>query len=266
MPSPFPGIDPYLEQPSRWEDFHGRFMAKVCDVLVPQVQPRYIATMVKMLFLAVEDEPTRHFKPDAFVVESDSAAAAEFGARTAVLEPPTKLLHPDPELAERHFQVEIRDGEGQQVICTIELLSRTNKNRGRNRDAYELKRTRTMSSGSHFIELDLLRTRPRAPGAQNPPPLDYYAMVSRAEERPSVGFWPILLRDRLPKIPVPLKSPDADAVLDLQAVLDATYDAARYGDYIYRYGPPDPPLDEADADWAGGRLAEAGLAGARSTS
>ena len=260
MPSPFPGMDPYLEDPASWEDFHGRFMAKVCEALVPQVQPRYRATMTRVLFLAVGDEPPRQIKPDAFVIDSDPYGDVPTArSAVAVLEPPTKLLHPQPKLAERHFQVEIRDGRGEQVICAIELLSRANKDRGPNRDAYEVKRTRVMRSESHYVEIDLLRTLPRVTGVQNPPPLDYYAMVSRAEERPSVGFWPIKLRDRLPKIPVPLRSPDPDAVLDLQAVLDATYDAARYGDYIYRGGPPEPPLEGEDADWAAAVLAEANI-------
>ena len=26
MPSPFPGMDPYLEQPEIWADFHGSFL------------------------------------------------------------------------------------------------------------------------------------------------------------------------------------------------------------------------------------------------
>ena len=42
-------------------------------------------------------------------------------------------------------------------------------------------------------------------------------------------------------IPVPVRSPDADARLDLQAVLDRIYDDAGYADYIYE-GTPRPKL------------------------
>ena len=269
MPSPFPGMDPYLEHPSQWEDFQQRFMTRACDTLVPQVQPRYRAITTQVLFIeSGDDRPTRRIKPDAFVVEAGGVkrSPSNGATATAVLQPPVRLTHVEPDVAERHTQIEIRDGAGRQIICIIELLSRANKESGENRDAYLAKRSAAMWSGAHFIEIDLLRTRPRVLQEQSPPPPDYYAMVSRAEERPSVGFWPIKLRDRLPKIPVPLRAPDADAVLDLQAVLDATYDAARYGDYIYRDGPPDPPLDGADADWPAGRLAGADVASARSTS
>jgi hypothetical protein len=53
----------------------------------------------------------------------------------------------------------------------------------------------------------------------------------------------------LPTIPIPLRSPDADAALDLQAVLRRVYDAAGYRHYIYE-GAPQPPSAGADQTWA----------------
>jgi len=77
----------------------------------------------------------------------------------------------------------------------------------------------------------------------------YYALVSRPEPRPDAGIWPIRLRDPLPKIPIPLQPPHADAELDLQQVVHRIYDAAGYEDYIYEQAPQ-PPLSAADAKWA----------------
>jgi len=74
-------------------------------------------------------------------------------------------------------------------------------------------------------------------------------LVSRVERRLDAEFWPISLRERLPVFPVPVRSPDADARLDLQAVLDRIYDDAGYADYIYD-GVPRPRLGDEDADWA----------------
>jgi hypothetical protein len=74
-------------------------------------------------------------------------------------------------------------------------------------------------------------------------------MVARAEQVPAVGVWPLRLREKLPEIPIPLRSPDPDARLNLQAVLDRVYDEAGYEDYIYR-GQPNPPLHPTDAQWA----------------
>ena len=83
----------------------------------------------------------------------------------------------------------------------------------------------------------------------NLPQCDYLVMVSRSDQRPEVGLWPLRLRDRLPKIPIPLTGEDPDVALDLQPVLDKVYDAAGYDDYIYT-GTPRPPLHPADAKWA----------------
>src|SRR5437870_288641 len=41
MPSPFPGMDPYIERPAIWPDFHFTFMAYIKSALLPQVRPRY---------------------------------------------------------------------------------------------------------------------------------------------------------------------------------------------------------------------------------
>ena len=81
------------------------------------------------------------------------------------------------------------------------------------------------------------------------PPYDYYALVSRYEDRPHVGFWPIGLRDPLPTLPIPLDDDDPPVRLDLKAVLDRTHDLAGYGKYIYREAP-EPPLSAADEVWA----------------
>jgi len=44
--------------------------------------------------------------------------------------------------------------------------------------------------------------------------------VSRYEDRPNVGFWPLALRERLPVVRAPVAALDPDAHLDLQSVLD----------------------------------------------
>ena len=105
-----------------------------------------------------------------------------------------------------------------------------------------------LKAPTHLVEIDLCR------GGKRPEPPDlpacaYYVLVSRYEDRPQVGVWPIGLRDRLPIVPIPLTAPDPDVPLDLQAVFDHTYDAADYGRYIFDE-IPDPPLTPEDAAWA----------------
>ncbi len=129
----------------------------------------------------------------------------------------------------------------------VELLSPTNKYAGPDRDQYLVKARQLRRSRAHFVEIDLLRGGPRMPWLDMPE-CDYCVVVSRMERRPKAGFWPIRLRDHLPEIPIPLRQGDADARLDLQAVLHRIYDAAGYAYHIYS-GPPEPA---ADAAWAAG--------------
>ena len=89
------------------------------------------------------------------------------------------------------------------------------------------------------------------------PTCDYCSVVSRVGERPRLGVWPWRLRDPMPVVPVPLAAGDADARLDLKAVLDRLYDDGFYGDRAYA-GPPDPRLAPDDAAWAAGFLPAGG--------
>jgi hypothetical protein len=149
---------------------------------------------------------------------------------------------------ERLAFVEIRDRFDRRLTTVIELLGPTNKYAGPDREQYLAKRGQLLASGTHFVEIDLLRGGPRLP-LEDLPECDYYVLVSRAEERPQAGVWPLRLRERLPVIPIPLRAPHADAQLDLQALLHRLYDAAGYEDDIYT-GEPQPRLTPEDAAWA----------------
>ena len=133
-------------------------------------------------------------------------------------------------------------------MTVVELLSPSNKRLGSDRDQYLAKREQILGSTAHLVEIDLLRGGKPMPVVDRPD-CDYSVLVSRVEQRPEAGFWPIHLRSHLPEIPVPLRPPDADARLDLQAILHRLYDAAGYEDYIYG-GNPDPLLAPDDLEWA----------------
>src|SRR5207302_4244819 len=45
MPSPFPGMDPYLENTDFWEGFHNGFMHYVQEDLQPRLPENYVATL-----------------------------------------------------------------------------------------------------------------------------------------------------------------------------------------------------------------------------
>lgn len=249
MPSPFPGMNPYLEQPAAWQDFHQRLITYISDALAAQIRPGFFVKIEESVFIhEPSDEERRKMlgRPDVSVFDSDSVGVV------AVAEPRT-LSHsaliakiPDIEV-ERHSYIEIRDRQGRDLVTMIEVLSPLQKCRGPDRVQYLQKRTLVMSSPVSIVEIDLLRGGPHLP-LTGIPDCDYRVMVSRRSMRPDVLAWAINLRDVLPVIPIPLKGDVPDASLDLQALLHKVYDAAGYEDYIYSTSP-EPPLTSEQYEW-----------------
>ena len=50
MPSPFPGVDPFIES-QKWEDFHTTFIGVLRELLVPQVRPQYVVDVERYLYV-----------------------------------------------------------------------------------------------------------------------------------------------------------------------------------------------------------------------
>ena len=148
----------------------------------------------------------------------------------------------------REAYLEIRDRHSHELVTVVELLSPTNKRAGSYREQYLAKRGQVLASPAHLVEIDLLRGDEPMP-SQDRPSCSFSVLVSRAEERPLAGFWPIGLREHLPSIPIPLRSPHVDARLDLQELLNRVYDEPAYEYYIYE-GTPQPPLSPDDVSWA----------------
>jgi hypothetical protein len=247
MPSPFPGMNPYFEQASLWQDFHTKFMVGLSERLVPLVRPRYFVLLERHVFIHEPlDEPAaRRMRADLLVAASRPGDPG--GAAVMDVDAPAHVDHPEQEV-ERVAYLEIRDRQGGDLVTIVELLSMANKRD--DRLSYLAKRETVLGSPTHLVEIDLLRGGRPMPEA-NRPACDYSALVSRSEGRPRAGFWPIGLRDRLPVVPIPLRDPDPDARIDLQVVLDHVYDTSGYEDFIYRSGP-EPPLGADDAAWAAG--------------
>jgi hypothetical protein len=241
-------MNPYLEQADTWEDFHQSFITHARDMLTGQVGDNYLVKIEVRLYLHELSAEERRFVGRADVGLTEGAAAEKTpSSGPALLTAPLELLLPAVEVQRESF-LEIHDRRDRRVVTVLELLSPANKTPGPDHDAYVGKRRSLLASRVHFVEIDLRRggVRPQPPEL---PACDYYLLVSRYHERPRVGVWPIGLRDRLPVLPIPRTPPDPDVALDLQALLNAVYDAAGYGKYIYAERPQ-PPLLPADAEWA----------------
>lgn len=250
MPSPFPGMNPYLEQEEVWHDFHQSFMPAAREVLTAQLKPRYYVKVEVHLYIRELPAEQRRLvgRADGAVTHPNVSKKAGASAAVAIAPAPAYATVPTAIDIERDAYLEIHDGVTRQVVTVIELLSPSNKGFGADREQYLAKRLQVLNSSAHFVELDLLRGGPRLP-LHGLPPCDYYAMVSRAEERPRAGVWPIRLPDLLPEIPIPVQAGEPDARLNLQEILHRVYDGAGYGDYIYS-GTPRPPLAAQDVAWA----------------
>jgi len=250
MQSPFPGMDPYLEQETIWHDFHERFLPAAAAQLSAQVHPRYIVLIDEHVYLndAVSDESQAIGRPDLSVTQGRRPERTSV-ASAAVLEAPAHVVVPDLD-EERESFLTVCDRVSREVITVIEMLSPANKLPGENRRRYLSKRAELLNSPVHFVEIDLLRGGKPMP-AKGRPNCVYSVLVSRAGDRPDAGFWPIGLRDPLPPVPIPLRLDEPVANLDLRAVLDRMYDEAGYGFFLYERAP-DPRLTDEDAAWAEG--------------
>jgi hypothetical protein len=252
MPSPFPGMNPYLEQPSVWEDFHSRFMTYAGEAIAAQVRPSFFVKLEERVFIHEPSSEERRKllgKPDISLFEASPSNRTSVATVDPALNQVKSIMATLPDIdIERHAVIEIRDRQDRQLVTMIEVLSPSNKRYGPDREQYLMKRSTMMFSTASIVEIDLLRGGPRLP-LNDLPPSDYCVTVFRKANAPKVEAWPIGLRDPLPIIPIPLKGEFPDATLDLSAIIHRVYDAAGYEDYLYE-SPPEPPLEGADLEWA----------------
>jgi hypothetical protein len=244
-------MDPYLEAPAGWQEFHSRFINTISDFLVPQLRPRYAVHIERYAYLTALDAEAPHLRPDVSVAQTSPEAPRTEGAVATLTEIATATLVPLPDIEEvRHYFLEIRELTTQRVVTVIEMLSPFNKRIGDGRTEYLKRRNAILNSDAHLIELDLLREGERVPMGKPLPPADYYAIVSRSYRRPMAEVYAWTIRQKMPTIPVPLLWGEPDVPLDLQGVLTTVYDRAGY-DYRLPYDrDPEPPLRAEDAAWA----------------
>lgn len=248
MPSPFPGMNPYLEQTSCWEMLHHQLCGSIATELVAQLRPRYLVKLEHRLYIHEKSAEERRFFGTSDVGVSRIPERPSAATAAVHVEPPTYGMLPRAVEIEKQAYIEIIDRESATVVTAIEILSPTNKRPGADREQYLAKRRSILHSLVHLVEIDLLRGGPRMP-IDDLPDCDYCAVVSRSYERPRVGIWPWRIRDPIPEIPVPVHEGDNDARLDLKPLIDRVHDELGFADYIYE-GAPEPRLSADDLAWA----------------
>lgn len=255
MPSPFPGMDPYLEDPAVWPGFHNKLVSEMETALTQNLLPNYYARSEERVYITTDLDPGRKvIIPDVHIVPSDMRSRPKrptVSASTSVLEcePIEITMLIDQEIHEPF--VKILSRHSKEVVAIIEILSPTNKVVGSvGREQYLAKREDALRSRTHWVEIDLLRLGVPTIARDLYPPCEYTIHISRANRRRRATVWPIRLAHRLPRIPIPLKGDDPDAHLELQPIFDAVYDRSVYSVDIDYTEDPNPPLSAELAKWA----------------
>ena len=253
MGSPFPGMDPYLEQ--HWRDVHHRLVTYASDMLQLKLPPDLRARVEERVFLESEEGNYRHVYPDVRVVErggaeQPAAVATQSGVATA--EP--LVIHIEHEPVTQGY-IEIVDaGSGNRVVTVIEFLSPSNKTPGEGQELYLQKQREVKATPASLVEIDLTRGGRRimlVPPERIPPShrTTYQVCTRRGWKPHRAEVYRAGLAERLPVIPIPLRETDGDVTLDLQALIDQCYRNGRYDDLDYK-AEPNPPLDPPDTAWA----------------
>jgi hypothetical protein len=259
MPSPFPGMDPYFENPAIWADFHDSLIYCIRAALQPQIKPKYVALTQDRLYVLESEHP---IFPDVALIRSSSPQSTT--ATVATLEPdaPTVFELWREDIREPVIHI-VEPAANNRIITSIEVISPTNKAAGEGRVAYLQKQDELWRGGANLVEIDLLRAGPllirlSEEKLKSLKPWHYLTAVTR--RWPSrLEIYEITLHKPLPKIAIPLTPDDKDVVLDLQAVFNANWEHGPYPEILRYDEAPPGPLTPDEIAWCEERLRAAGF-------
>jgi hypothetical protein len=261
MKSPFPGMDPYLED--YWPDVHSRLATYASDHLNPRLPPGLRARIQESTAIEA-DEPDEGDR-DTYVPDVQIRTTSSKTTRRAANSspPPMKPIVVTRSVSEPQRSVHIVTTEKGRLVTAIEFLSPSNKIGSEGRDDYIEKRKGILAAGASLVEVDLIRAGlhvlafdpAKLPARSRMP----YAVAAIRWWKPrKVEIYPIPLRAPLPTISIPLRKTDSDVTLNLQELIEEAYEKGGYdGDIDYRQDPS-PALDPLDAAWLNKLLKAAG--------
>ena len=261
MKSPFPGMDPYLENPEIFPDLHDSLVTYIRENLQANLPPPYYAAIGRRVWI---EASRRSVEPDVHVlragaarqVPSPTSGATAVASRSAARPVIVKVLH--DEFREPFLEIYAGSGVSKRLVTSIEVLSLSNKTPGEQaRELYLRKQRELLASTVNLVEIDLLRKGhhstavPLEPALAACGPFDYHVSVHPFDDVETYYVYPMNLKEPLATIEVPLLPGDAAISLDLQAVFDRCYDAGPYAREIdYSESQIIPPLDANQAAWA----------------
>lgn len=260
MPSPFPGMDPWLESPQQFGNLHLSMIAFLQEALQPRLPESYFARAGLRVRLEVGQ---RDVEPDVYVGKerADEPAGDESVVATMADTGPT-MVAAEPEefveVKERYLDIIHLEGKGRRLVTSIEILSPSNKSTsGDGRALYLRKQRELRFSEANLVEIDLLRGGVHTTAVsydrlvEKSPDFTYHVCV-RCFDHPQEFFtYPFRLQDSLPPISIPLLPGDAAVTVELQPLFDRCYDVGAFAmDVDYANDIPVPPLTDEQQRWA----------------
>ena len=240
MPSPFPGMDPYLE--SHWGDVHTSLTTYARDQLRDKLPGDLRARIQEYVHLRQDDEqPKQRWAPDVRIVQPPSGTVSRPPADESGALATRPLIVPFlTEWTERW--IEIQDAHSGDLITSIEFLSPGNKQTREQRDAFHKKQKDLLQAGVNLVEIDLLRRGDWAltiPENEVPDSHAYPYRISviRAQRPKFAECYPTSLRSPLPVINIPLRTGERDVLLELQPLISAAWERGDYADIDYSKAP-----------------------------
>jgi hypothetical protein len=254
MHNPFPGMNPYLENPALWAEVHHRLISAIAIVLGPLLRPKYRVAIEKRTYLSEGDQSIDVGIPDVAVLTTVKTTDRSSGT-VAIMEPiasnftqPFTVMLPIAQEVKEGY-LEIREVATGKVVTSIEVLSPTNKRSGSGRDAYLGKRQRVLGSLTHLVEIDLLRAGRSMEVLTEMPSCHYRILVSRSVDRPQAQLYGFNVQQTIPAVPIPLERGDIEPILDLQRLFDEVYEQAGFDLTIDYSQAPVPGLSKEDQLW-----------------
>jgi len=266
MPSPFPGMDPYLEHTEFFSDLHDSLIIYLREALQPRLPKPYYVRVRSRVWV---EYTNRVIEPDVNLLRANQPAAAppgNGGTVGAVVVALREVPVPNDETREPFLEIHTVQGD-RQLVTAIEVLSLSNKKpNSEGRKLYLDKQRELLNSQVNLVEIDLLRSGehttavPHEDATAAAGPFDYHVCVRCMDALQQRYVYPIRLEQRLPEVVLPLLPGEAGVPIDLQAVFDRCYDTGGYDRLIpYADHPLDPPLTPDRADWALHVLREKGI-------
>ena len=266
MSTPFPGMDPYLEETDLWTDVHHSLIAALANTLAPQLAPNYYVSVEERTYIAQKDKKSFAGRPDVGIVRRkvrETRPALMPATGGVALAESVLVTLPVLDYVRETF-LEVRAVDSDRVVTVIEILSPANKRAtGQGREQYEQKRLDVLSTTTHLVEIDLLRAGTPMFISEDQIKAHYRILISRSLQRPRAELYPFDVRDAIPNFILPLRrwpiDQDLEPIVQLGAVLHDLYDRARYDLRLDYSKEPTPRLSKEDAAWADALLRKADL-------